>query len=158
MNFRPNFTFTKDEKGIPLVEKEKNFEPVENYMARDLITFRPDTDIQVVINTMITREISGAPVLDHNDQLVGIITEKDCLKAIINKAYHNQPLSKSKVGDYMSKEVQTVSVDNNVVGVANAFLQTNFRRFPVVKAGKLVGQVSRRDILKAANMIETTTW
>ena len=158
MNFRPNFTFTKDEKGIPVAEKENKYESVEKYMATDLITFSLEQDIQDVINTMIENEISGAPVLDADENLVGIITEKDCLKAIIDVAYHNQPLSKSKVKDYMTKNPQTVSVENDVLDVTNAFLKTHFRRFPVVDKGKLIGQVSRRDILKAANAIEATTW
>jgi CBS domain-containing protein len=158
MNFRPNFTFTKDENGIPIAEKEKKYESVDKYMATDLVTFSLDQDLQEVIHSMITHEISGAPVLDENKNLVGIITEKDCLKAIIDVDYHNQPLSKGKVKDYMTKNVQTVSIENDVLDVANAFLETHFRRFPVVKDGKLIGQVSRRDILKAANSIEATTW
>lgn len=158
MNFRPNFTFTKDENGVPIAEKERKYESVEKYMASDLITFTLEQDIQEVINVMIENEISGAPVMDDHDKLVGIITEKDCLKAIIDVAYHNQPLSKSKVKDYMTKNPQTVSVENDVLDVANAFLKTHFRRFPVINKGKLIGQVSRRDILKAANAIESTTW
>lgn len=158
MNFRPNFTFTKDENGIPVAEKERKYESVEKYMATELVTFTLEQDIQVVIDTMIENEISGAPVLDDEGKLVGIITEKDCLKAMIDVAYHNQPLSKSKVQDYMTKNPQTVSVENDVLDVANAFLKTHFRRYPVVNNGKLIGQVSRRDILKAANSIEATTW
>ncbi|MFW5760786.1 MAG: CBS domain-containing protein [Cyclobacteriaceae bacterium] len=158
MNFRPNFTFTKDENGIPIADKERKYESIEKYMATDLVTFTLEQDIQEVINIMIENEISGAPVLDNEGQLAGIITEKDCMKAIIDVAYHNQPLSKSKVKDYMTKDPQTVSVENDVLDVANAFLKTHFRRFPVINKGKLIGQVSRRDILKAANDIEATTW
>lgn len=158
MNFRPNFAHTKDEDGNPVADKEKKYESIVNYMATDLITFKPDQDISEVIETMIKNEISGAPVLNENGELIGIITEKDCLKTLIDVAYHNQPLSKGKVKDYMSSNPRTVSVDSDVLDVADAFLNSHFRRFPVVKDGKLIGQVSRRDILKAAGNIEATTW
>ncbi|MGK7396855.1 MAG: CBS domain-containing protein [Candidatus Cyclobacteriaceae bacterium M3_2C_046] len=158
MNFRPNFTMTKDENGQPIAEKEKKYESVINYMAKDLITFKPDQDINEVINTMIENEISGAPVLDEKGNLIGMITEKDCLRVIVDVAYHNQMLSNSKVADYMSTELKTVSAESDVLDVADAFLKTMVRRFPVVDKGKLIGQVSRRDILKAAKKIESTTW
>jgi len=159
MNFRPNFVMTKDENGRPIEDKSnRKYESVTRYMAKDLITFRPDQDINQVIESMLDHEISGAPVLNHNDELVGIITEKDCLRVIIDVAYHNQPLSQSKVEDYMTPVVKTITPEHDVLDVANEFLKSNFRRFPVVENGKLIGQVSRRDILKAAKNIESTTW
>ena len=158
MNFRPNFTYTKDEKGREITEKPQTYESVINYMARDLITFRLDQDINEAIDAMVNHEISGAPVLNDKDELVGIITEKDCLRMIIDMTYHNQALSKSKVADYMTANPITISPENDVLDVVEAFLNSNFRRFPVVDKGKLIGQISRRDILKAAMKIESTTW
>ena len=107
---------------------------------------------------MIEHEISGAPVLNEKEELIGIITEKDCLRALIDVAYHNQPLSNRKVKDYMTENPITISVESDVLDVADAFMKSFFRRFPVVDKGKLVGQVSRRDILKAAKKIEDTSW
>lgn len=158
MNFRPNFTYTKDEKGREITEKPQTYEPVINYMARDLITFRLDQDINEAIDAMVNHEISGAPVLNDKDELVGIITEKDCLRMIIDMTYHNQALSKSKVADYMTANPITMSPENDVLDVVEAFLNSNFRRFPVVDQGKLIGQISRRDILRAAMKIKSTTW
>jgi CBS domain-containing protein len=159
MNFRPNFTITKDEKGNPIEEKGKRkYESVTKYMARDLITFKPDQDIEEVIQAMLDHEISGAPVLNEFGELVGIITEKDCLRVLIDLPYHNQVLSQSMVRDYMSHHPKTVSAEQDVLDVANEFLKTHFRRFPVLDKGKLIGQVSRRDILRAAKNIEATTW
>jgi len=108
---------------------------------------------------MIEKKISGAPVLNEKRELVGILSEKDCLKVIIESAYHDQPVQGGKVKDYMnSNNIKTISVEKDVLDVANEFLNTNYRRFPVLDKGKLVGQISRRDILKAAQNMGKSNW
>lgn len=152
MNFRPSFINTKEAIDKP------NYEPIRKYMATDLVTFTLDQDIAEVIESMIENEISGAPVLNDKGVLVGIITEKDCLRVLMDVGYHNQMLSKSKVADYMTPDPISITLDHDVLDVADAFLKSHFRRFPVLENGKLVGLVSRRDILSAALKIEHTTW
>ena len=143
----------------PDLRESREIETVANYMSVDLVTFRPDQDINVAIATMLDRKISGAPVLNEKGELVGIISEKDCLKVIIDDAYHNQPHTKNKVEDYMSHDVDTVSIESSIVDVANKFFNNSYRRFPVVDTnGKVRGQVSRRDILKAAQKIKMSDW
>ena len=152
MNFTPKFETKTAESAL------QGYEPVTNYMATDLITFKPNDEIGTVISMLSTKKISGAPVLNERKELVGIISEQDCLKVVIDSVYHNQPVSKHFVMDYMHKDLITVSVDANVVDVANMFLKHKFGRFPVVKDGILKGQVSKRDILRAALKIKFTTW
>jgi CBS domain-containing protein len=78
---------------------------------------------------------------------------------IIDSVYYNQPISKHRVKDYMTTHIKSVSVTEDVVDVANKFLSNRFRRFPVVdEKGRLLGQVSKRDILKAAQSMNITTW
>ncbi len=157
MNFKPNFV--KKEAQTGKLDQAKSYEPITKYMATDLVTFSPDTEIIEVIDAMLSFRFSGAPVLDENKRLVGLISEKDCLKVIIDSVYHNHPVTKGKVSRYMTKEVKTVSVEADIVDVANEFLKVNYRRFPVVdQSGKLVGQVSRRDILRAIKVMNITTW
>lgn len=151
MNFTPKFE-------APTMEEEKKYEPVTKYMATDLITFKPEDEIGEVISKLNDHQISGAPVLNDRKELVGIISEQDCLRVVIDSAYHNQPISKHLVKDYMQKNLITVSVDADVVEVADLFLKHRFRRFPVVKDGVLKGQVSKRDILRAALKVKFTTW
>lgn len=152
MNFIPNIETTSDEK------TGKRYEPVTRYMATDLITFTPDQEVGEVIATLRSRQISGAPVLNDKGDLVGVISEQDCLRVIIDSVYHNQPISKHRVEEYMNQDIVTVSIDDDIVHVANMFLRYRFRRFPVVDNGKLKGQVSKRDILSAAQKIKPTTW
>ncbi|UZR95591.1 CBS domain-containing protein [Chondrinema litorale] len=135
-----------------------NYPSVKKYMARDEITLKPDVTINEAIEIILSKKLTGAPVLDDERNIIGMITEKDCLRIIIDSAYNNLPYNYKKVSDYMSPVVKTVSIDSNILEVANEFLTTHFRKFPVVHNGKLVGQVSRRDILKAIRELKATTW
>jgi len=134
------------------------FESVTKYMSKDVVSFKTDQPIVEAIDIMLELRISGGPVLDDNGQLVGILSEKDCLKIIVESAYYNQPSQKNIVGNYMSKNVATVDISKDVLEVANLFLSSNFRRYPVIENGQLKGQVSRRDIMKAARELKGTTW
>lgn len=152
MNFKPAFE-TKN-------PHDAQYELVEKYMVplNNMVTFKPEQSIQDVIKTIIEKKISGAPVLDDHRHLVGIISEKDCLRIIVDQAYHNMPAESRKVSDYMTAKVQTLAPTANVVEAAIEFLNSHFRRFPVVENGTMIGQVSRRDILRAAQNIKVTTW
>lgn len=112
--------------------------------------FKPDQPIQEVISVIINKKIAGAPVLDDQDHMVGMISEKDCLRIIVDQAYYNMPAETRKVSDYMTPQVQTLSPNTNIVDAAIQFLNSPIRRFPVVENGILIGQVSRRHILRAA--------
>ena len=152
MNFTPKFDTTTMEAS------KKGYEPVTNYMAKDLVTFKPDDEIGDVIIKLNDHQISGAPVLNERRELAGIISQQDCLRVVLDSVYHNQPVSKHLVKDYMHKDLITIPHDADVVDVANMFLKHRFGRFPVVKEGVLQGQVSKRDILRAALKIKFTTW
>ncbi len=135
--------------------KEGQFETVVKYMVplSEMVTFKPDQPIQDVIATIITKKIAGAPVLDDQNHLVGMISEKDCLRLIVDQAYHNLPAETRKVSDYMTPKVQTLSPTTTIVEAAMEFLNSPIRRFPIVENDRLIGQVSRRHILKAAQDI-----
>ena len=120
---------------------------VRDYMTTKLITFRPDADIFEAIETLQAHRISGAPVIDSNGQMVGIVSEGDCLKAIIKDIYYEE--AGGKVSDYMSTEIATISPEDDIVDVAVEFQKQKRKRFPVLDDGELVGQISQRDILRA---------
>lgn len=155
-----NFTGKREPINLKTVQLPE-YESVATYMATELITFSPDQSIQDAIDIMLEKRISGGPVLNEKGELVGVLSEKDCLRIIMDSAYHNHPGEESvyKVKNYMSVEIKTVTVDKDVFDLANEFLHSPYRRFPVVDYnGKLKGQISRRDIMKAARKIEPTTW
>ncbi len=137
---------------------ERQYETIEKYMVplSNIVTFKPDQPIQEVISIIIKKKIAGAPVLDDQQHLVGMISEKDCLRLIVDQAYYNMPAETRKVSDYMTAKVQTMSPKTNIVEAAMEFLNSPIRRFPIVENGMLIGQVSRRHILRAAQNLKST--
>ena len=120
---------------------------VKDFMARDLVTVTPETDIHRAIAILLKRKISGMPVVDTEGVLVGVLSKKDCLRVAFSASYHKE--KGGPVSEYMSQEVQTVAADADVVEVAEMFLKGHYRRFPVLANDRLVGQISRHDVLRA---------
>lgn len=124
-------------------------EAISKYMATKLITFTPETSIKDAMNTIVKKKISGAPVVDASGRLIGLLSEKDCIKAVLDGPYNQRPSLTDNVGAYMSTEIRTMTPDKTVMDVALEFAHSQYKRFPVVENGKLVGQISRVDILTA---------
>lgn len=134
---------------------------VTDYMtkAKDLITFKPDTEISEVLASLLKNRITGAPVLNDKNQVVGLIDDKDCLKVLIAGAYYNHPVNKDTASTYMSNVMKSISSHDNIVDVANMFLETKYKRLLVMDDdGKLIGQISRRDVLRAIKEMNMNTW
>lgn len=131
---------------------------VSDYMTRDLITFSPDQSILEVMQILIRNKISGAPVLDDLSRLVGIISEADCIKHLSEGKYFNQPFFDRKVSESMSPHVDTIESDKTIFDAATLFHTTNRRRLPVLEHGRLVGQISRQDVVKAALLLRSQQW
>ncbi len=138
----------------PSVKPEVRTVPVTEYMVKadNLITFHPDTEIMEAVETLLENRITGAPVLDEKKKVVGLIDDKDCLKVLFESAYHDQPSGNHLVSHYMTNVLKTISVHADIYSVANTFLSSKYKRLLVVDdKGQLVGQISRRDILRAIN-------
>lgn len=131
---------------------------VRDYMTRKLITFGPEQGIEEVIETLINNKISGGPVVNEKNELVGIISEGDCVKHISESRYYNMPMENIKIEGRMAKNVETIDGDMNIFDAANKFLRDKRRRFPIVENGKLVGQISQKDILKATLKLRSQNW
>ena len=116
-------------------------------MTTDLITLKDEMDVYFAIGLLLKNNISGAPVIDKNNNLSGILSEKDCLRVFANGSFHNMP--GGEVSRFMTKAVATVKPNTDLFSVADIFLKHNYRRMPVIKGKKLVGQISRRDVLRA---------
>lgn len=123
---------------------------VEEYMTRDLITFKKDTDINVVIKSLLDNRISGAPVIDDSGQVIGLIDDKDCLNVLFGNVYNRLPTTTDTVSNYMSNVMKSISINQNILDVASVFISSPYKRLLVMDDdNKLVGQISRRDILRA---------
>ena len=127
-------------------------------MTSKLITFHPDQNIGEVFEKLISKNISGGPVLDDKGNLVGVISEGDCLKEIVRGKYNNSPNKAGIVSAHMVSTVHTIPPNMPILEVAHRFLELKVRRFPVMDQGKLVGQISQRDVMRAVRELKHQTW
>jgi len=104
-------------------------------------------DIMEAIRLLLENRISGAPVVDKLGNLVGMLSEKDCLRVALHAGYHGE--WGGRVDEYMHPDVITVDSDTSVLDVAHRFIEGPYRRYPVMKENRLLGQISRRDVLRA---------
>lgn len=120
-------------------------------MTTKLITLKPDTDVFDGIATLIKNKVSGAPVVDDDNNLLGIFSEQSCLEVLIDAAYEGLPTNQIKA--FMNPTPETISEDTGLLTMAQIFINKRTRRLPVLRDGKVVGQVSRRDLIRAAASI-----
>ena len=113
-------------------------------MTTDVVTISPNATIQDAIELLVHRRISGLPVINGAGQLVGIITEFALLAMAYNQDVQNDP-----VENHMTREVLTVEAGDSISRVTDLFILHRVRRLPVVQGGRLVGLLSRHDILNA---------
>ena len=132
---------------------------VSDYMTKKLITFKPSDSLGHVINLLIKNKISGGPVVNDKNELIGIISEGDCMKHISDSKYYNMPIDKENtVEKNMASNVETIDKNMNIFDAATKFISSKRRRFPIVENGKLIGQISQKDVLKAALKMKGNSW
>ncbi len=131
---------------------------VSDFMSTNLVTFHPEDTIDHVIRVLTRKRISGAPVVDETGKLVGIISEGDCLKEIIKGQYTNTPKFPAAVEEHMTRDVITMPPDITIFDAADRFLTLKIRRFPVVRDGNLIGQISVSDVVRAMPKLKASTW
>ncbi len=120
---------------------------VKDYMSGRLVTFSPETDVLDAIHELVEHRIAGAPVVDDHGSLIGMLSELDCMKIALTAGYHGE--MGGPVADFMTTDTQTIDADMSIIDLAQLFLDSGFRRYPVLKDNRLVGQISRRDVLRA---------
>jgi len=96
--------------------------------------------------------------VNDRNELLGIISEGDCMKQISDSRYYNMPMTDLTVGKRMISNVETIDGNMNVLDAAKIFIEKRFRRFPIVENNQLIGQISQRDVLKAALRLKSHTW
>jgi len=121
---------------------------VREYMDTTVQTLNPDMDIVAAVTYLLKNRITGAPVIDDDNHVIGILTEKDCLRLLaIGDEANQRP--KGIVREFMTTNVKTVPPNMNIYFAAGMFLNDVIRRFPVVDNETLIGVITRFDILRA---------
>ena len=131
---------------------------VADIMTSQLVIFTPEQSIHEVMRAFIKHRISGCPVVDESGKLVGVISEADCMKEISDSRYFNMPILDKSVSYFMTNEVDTIESNMSVFDAAALFSKSSRRRYPVMEGKRLVGQVSRKDIVIAALNMKSNTW
>ncbi|MGK0222717.1 MAG: putative transcriptional regulator [Limisphaerales bacterium] len=121
---------------------------VRDYMATKLVSFHARTNVVEAMSVFLEKRISGAPVVDDEGKLIGILSEVDLMQVIVQDSYYDESIG--IVEDYMRTDVDTIDADMDIYTLAEKFVKERRRRYPVVSNGKLIGQISRRDVLRAA--------
>ena len=122
----------------------------EKYMSKSPLTFSEKTELFDAIHQLLERKVSGATVINENNEIIGVVSELDCLKAIMDQVYYGA--SAGLIGDIMTRNVQKITniKDMDILAIAAMMTREKHRRFPVEIDGKFAGQVSTRSILQAA--------
>lgn len=131
---------------------------VRDYMTSKLITFNEKENIMDVMEKLIKHGISGGCVVNEKGELLGMISEGDCMKHVSDSRYYNMPMDDLTVGKRMNCNVETIDGNMNVLDAAKKFIEMKFRRFPILENGKLIGQISQRDVLRAALKLKGQNW
>ncbi len=121
----------------------------EDYKSKNPITFKENDDLFKAIHTLLELKISGATVVNDNNEVVGVISELDCLKAILEGSYYGN--AGGTVKDFMTSDPECLDADkeHDLITVAQQMIKGKRRRLPLVRDGKFVGQVSCRSLLQA---------
>jgi CBS domain-containing protein len=117
---------------------------VREFMDRYVDTISPESDIMEAVDFLLEKRVTGALVANAKGELVGMLTEYDCLRLLT----HQESLQ-GKVKEFMVSNVQTIPPTMDIYYCAGLFMEVPFRRFPVVEKGRLVGAITRFDLLRA---------
>lgn len=131
---------------------------VSDIMSSQLVLFTPEQSIHDVMQAFVKHRISGGPVVDNKGILIGVISEADCMKEISDSRYFNMPILDKSVGHFMTEKVDIIESNMSVFDAAAKFSKSSRRRYPVLENGRLVGQVSRKDVVIAAINMKSQTW
>lgn len=121
-------------------------------MTRSVVTLRENMEIHKAINVLVSRKISGAPVVDATGKLCGVLSGKDCLRVLASDSFHED--HGGVVSEYMTAAVESITTDTDLYRIAHKFLNNHYRRLPVLENGHLVGLVSRGDALKGIQRMQ----
>ncbi|OIQ17153.1 MAG: hypothetical protein BM556_13145 [Bacteriovorax sp. MedPE-SWde] len=145
-----------------LVKHETELEIQSNKTADDIIlksalTFNEEMSIVEACDLLASHGLSGAPVVNKKGKLIGLLSEKDCLKFLLDMKYYNEGVG--AVGDYMSRTLMTIHQNEPLLYITELFMKNHFQIYPVVdEEGIFLGVVTRKRLFCELNRLKQTTW
>lgn len=120
---------------------------VRDYMSNRFATLKENQDIREAVKIFTERHLFGGAVVDNRGNLVGILSVTDCLDVAMRSGYHAG--WRGTVGERMSRDLRTVDANENILNVAKMFTSDHYRRYPVVDDNRMIGVITRLDVLQA---------
>ncbi len=118
-------------------------------MTKRVITVTPDQDLLEVIGLLVKNKISGAPVVDRNGKYLGVFSEKSSISLLMDAAERGTPTN--RIEAFVDTDAASVMPDTGLLSIAQMFMSTQYRRLTVLENGRVIGLISRRDVLEAAH-------
>lgn len=115
-------------------------------MTQNLVTLSPKLDVLAAVDVLLKKRISGAPVVDCNGDFIGIFSESSAMRVIVNALYDSMP--DAGLLSFVDRDPPTITPDTELLEICQTFLNQATRRLPVLEHGRLVGQISRRDVMR----------
>jgi CBS domain-containing protein len=112
-------------------------------MSTDVVCVHPDAPVTTVVELLIENDITGIPVVEPSGRLVGIVTEKDLIGVLCG-----QEAPSGRARDYMTEDVISFDENDDIIAICECLINNHLRRVPILAEGKLVGIISRRDLIK----------
>lgn len=114
-------------------------------IRRNITQLTEDTPIRRAVAVLVDARAPAAPVVGDDGRLIGILTQKDCFRPALHASYHREWTG--RVADHMSRKVICVDMGDDVIRVAEMFLEHPHRVFPVLDGESVAGLVHRSDVL-----------
>ena len=130
---------------------------IAQFMDQVVPVLSPETKVTEAVDFLLRHRVTGAPVVDDDGRLVGIITESDLLR-LITEGVNGMPPTDTKVADFMTTDVVTVEPGTDIYYVAGVFISHKFRRLPIVENGSIVGAITRFDLLRVVQSLARDYW
>ncbi len=123
---------------------------ISRLMSTEVVTVNPDATILGAVKVLVKHNITGLPVVDKENRLVGIVSEKDLLRLVysLKTKLYDSGDSPEIVEEVMTKDVVTFDIDDPLGDVIGCLMDSDFRRVPILSGDKLVGIISRKDLLE----------
>jgi len=126
---------------------------VEEFMDKKFVSLHADFDVYQAIDIFLDRGVTSAVVVDNNEKVVGILSEKDCLQLMTKGSYYQLP--SGKVADFMTKDVFCAPPYTDIFKVADIFMTNTFRRLVITdEDNRMIGQITRRDMLRTIKQLK----
>lgn len=131
---------------------------VKDHMRSKKAAIQAHTPLTQVVDSLLANQIIGAPVVDEELHVLGFVSEQDCIRQLLVSSYHSEGMP--KVEEVMFDTPLTVAPNDSIIELAKEMILHKPKIYPVVDEGKLVGIISRADVLKALRQHEKAfkTW